>query len=69
MSNSTIDNKHFKMADLNLDGNVDILDIIIIVNFILLGEDPDFFYLYKSDLDKTGQIDILDIILLLDIIL
>jgi len=56
-------------ADINLDGNVDILDIIIVVNFILSEYSPDPFYLYKIDLDKTGEIDILDIILLLDTIL
>jgi len=56
-------------ADLNIDGNVDILDIIIIVNFILLGEDPDFFYLYKSDLDKSGDVNIQDILLAIYLII
>ncbi len=55
--------------DLNLDGNVDIFDIIGIVNFILLGQDPDFFHLYKSDFNKNGDVDIEDILLAIDLIL
>ena len=56
-------------GDLNLDFNIDILDVVSTVNFILSNETPNPFYLYKIDLDKTGQIDILDIILLLDSII
>jgi hypothetical protein len=56
-------------GDLNLDQNIDILDIVYTINFILSGDEPHPFHLYKIDLDKTGQIDILDIILLLDTIL
>jgi hypothetical protein len=56
-------------GDLNLDQNIDILDIVYTINFILSGYEPHPFHLYKIDLDKTGQIDILDIILLLDTIL
>ena len=55
--------------DLNLDGNVDIFDIIGIVNFILLGQDPDFFHLYKSDFNKSGHVDIEDILLAINLIL
>ena len=55
--------------DLNLDGNIDIFDIIGIVNFILLGQDPDFFHLYKSDFNKNGDVDIEDILLAIDLIL
>jgi len=56
-------------ADLNLDQSIDILDIILLINFILSGDDPGPFYLYKTDLDKGGDITVQDIILILDIIL
>ena len=46
-----------------------VFDIIIIVNFILFGDEPDPFYLFKADLDKDGQVNIQDIILLLNLIL
>ena len=56
-------------GDLNLDEQVDVLDIINVVNFILSDENPNPFYLYKSDLDRTGQIDIIDVLSILEIIL
>ena len=56
-------------ADINLDGDINIFDVVIIVNFILSSSSPDPFYLYKADLNKTGSIDILDILLILDLIL
>ena len=56
-------------ADLNLDENVDILDVIRTVDFILSENEPDPFYLFKSDLDKSGTVDVLDILIILDIIL
>jgi len=56
-------------GDINLDSDINVFDIIIIVNFILFGDDPDPFYLFKADLDKDGQVNIQDIILLLNLIL
>ena len=56
-------------GDINLDSDINVFDIIIIVNFILFGDEPDPFYLFKADLDKDGQVNIQDIILLLNLIL
>jgi len=56
-------------ADINLDEDINIFDVVIIVNFILSSSSPDPFYLYKADLNKTGSVDILDILLILDLIL
>ena len=56
-------------ADLNLDGDINIFDIVITVSFVLSSNEPDPFHLFKADLDKTGSVDILDIILILDLIL
>jgi len=52
-------------ADLNMDQNVDILDIIGNINFILSGNDPSPFHLYKMDLDFNGNTDVNDIVVLL----
>ena len=51
-------------GDINNDGIIDILDIILVINLIL-----SFEYLENSDLNSDGIIDILDIILLVNIIL
>jgi len=55
--------------DINLDYNVDIIDIVLVVNYILSGNDPNPFHLYKSDLNRSGVIDILDLLEGVNIIL
>ena len=57
------------IGDPNLDGNIDILDIIYQINFILSEDSYDLFNLYKIDLNKDANINILDIIELVNIIL
>ena len=57
------------IGDPNLDGVIDILDIIYQINFILSESPPDLFNLYKIDLNKDTIVDILDIMQLVHIIL
>ena len=52
-------------ADVNLDGLINILDIVIISN-IILGIDAN---LYEADINQDGEVNILDIITLATIIL
>ena len=56
-------------ADINLDSNVDILDILHIITFIISGQEPDPFYLYKADLNKSGSVDVSDVIILVNLLL
>ena len=51
-------------GDLNMDGTVNILDVVSMVNVVLNGEENDM-----ADLNNDGVINILDIILLVNIIL
>lgn len=51
-------------GDLNMDGTINILDVVSIVNVVLNGEQNDM-----ADLNNDGIINILDIILLVNIIL
>ena len=51
-------------GDINLDGLVNILDVISLVNIVLAGEQGD-----NTDLNSDGTTNILDIILLVNIIL
>ena len=62
-------NVNLMEADINLDDNVDILDVINIVSFIISNQEPDPFYLYKADLDKSGSVDVVDVILIINLIL
>ena len=54
----------FENGDLNMDGVINILDVIALVNVVLSGEQNDM-----ADLNSDGMINILDIILLVNIIL
>ena len=52
------------LGDLNSDQIINILDIIIIINYILNLE-----YISEADLNTDNSIDILDVILLVNIII
>ena len=65
-----IDIEEFVLGDVNLDGVVDILDVIHTVNIILgLNTNPSTYELWASDLNQDGTIDILDIVHLVNTIL
>ena len=54
------------LGDINYDGTINILDVVLMVNTILGGEDYD---LLVSDMNSDGELDVLDIVLLVNIIL
>lgn len=56
------------MGDVNMDGNVDVIDVVEMVDIILFGA-PDDYQLLVGDLDGNGTIDVNDIVLLVAIIL
>ena len=55
---------HNTQGDINNDGAIDILDIVLVVNIVLSGEFNQF-----ADLNGDGSIDILDVVQLVNIIL
>ena len=52
-------------GDVNDDGDVDVLDVVILINIILGFDDPN----YAGDLNDDGTIDVIDVVLLVNIIL
>ena len=56
-------------GDINVDGIVNILDIIYLVNFILNNQTPTEIQFSASDLNADGMLNILDIVQLVNIIL
>ena len=52
-------------GDINIDGQIDILDIILVVGIIL----NDYDYNSNADMNQDGNIDLLDIITIINIIL
>ena len=56
-------------GDLNLDGIVDILDLISSVNYILSNDEHAPFYFHKIDINKDSSIDILDLVDMINLII
>jgi len=57
------------LGDINIDGVVNILDVILVVNFILETSYPTNEEIWSSDLNEDSSINIQDIILIINIIL
>ena len=57
------------IGDINNDAIINILDIIMLVNFVLGYEEPDALDFYVSDYNSDGILNILDIIQLIGVIL
>jgi len=51
-------------GDVNQDGSVNILDVVMTVNIVLSGEYDDL-----ADLNNDGAVDVLDIVQLVNLIL
>ena len=57
------------LGDINQDESIDILDIIMVVDFILENYTPSPVESWTSDLNQDGILDILDIMLIVQTIL
>jgi len=57
------------LGDINQDNVIDVLDIVLIINFILGQDNPSIEEEIASDLNSDGTINIQDIILIINIIL
>ena len=56
-------------GDVNSDGSVNILDIVMIVNFAIYIEDPTAAQFWASDINQDGLVNILDIVQVVNLIL
>ena len=56
-------------GDINLDNQIDILDIVTIVNFILMNDDLTDSEFTISDINTDGYVNVLDIISIIQLIL
>ena len=56
------DASEFQNGDVNHDGNVDIVDALLIAQFYV-GQNPDPFYEEQADVNDDGSIDIVDALL------
>ncbi len=52
-----------QLGDINFDGDINVVDIVMMVNFILDNDSPTNEQFIASDLNNDGNLDVLDIIL------
>ena len=63
-----------KLGDANIDGTLNILDIVLVVSFVLSDstvwtDAANAMHIYLSNLNSDSSIDVLDVVMLVDIIL
>jgi len=56
------------LCDLNQEGSLDILDVVLLAD-IILGEEPTEWEVYAGDMNSDGSIDVLNVVRLVDVIL
>ena len=59
----------YTLGDINSDGSIDILDIVLVVNIILGVLDPTDIQQGASDINSDGVVNILDVVQIVNIIL
>ena len=57
------------LGDINQDSVINILDVVLLLNFILSNETPTDSQFLSSDLNLDGIINVLDVVLIINIIL
>jgi endonuclease I len=57
------------LGDVNLDGNINVVDVVVLVGFILENETPNPDQFYTSDLNQDLALNIVDIVQIVGIIL
>ena len=57
------------IGDVNLDGEVNVMDIVVIISFIIEDSELTDLQLYLSDINQDSVIDILDIIIIVNTII
>jgi PKD repeat protein len=56
-------------GDINFDSIINILDVVLVVNFVLGSDTPDAWEFSAADLNSDGTLNILDIVALTNLIL
>jgi PKD repeat protein len=56
-------------GDINFDSIINILDVVLVVNFVLGSDTPDALEFSAADLNSDGTLNVLDIVALTNLIL
>jgi hypothetical protein len=60
---------HIALGDQNLDGNLDVLDIVQSVNLILSPVEIELFDIWITDINGDVALDVLDLVMMINMIL
>ena len=66
---SYVESEPILSGDLNFDANVDVLDIVLLVNFVLESTSPSGLEFQAGDINSDCILNILDIVQVVNIIL
>ena len=64
-----LENFEYSLGDLNQDLIIDILDVVMMVNFVLYVEYPNDLEFWASDMNNDGMVNVLDVVQLVNLIL
>ena len=59
----------FELGDVNFDGIINVMDIIILIDFILDWSEPTEQQYFLSDIYPDGELNIMDVVMLVDMVL
>ena len=62
-------NSQGELGDVNNDGGINVLDVVMSVGFILGTYDPTEYEFWASDINGDDALNVLDVVMLVDIIL
>ena len=57
------------LGDVNLDGNINVVDVVILIGFILENETPNTYQFYVSDINQDSALNVVDVVQIVGIIL
>ena len=66
---SYVDSEPILSGDLNFDTQIDILDVVLLVNFVLEATDPSNEQFVAGDINGDGVLNVLDVVQIVNIIL
>ena len=66
---SYVDDEPLVPGDLNFDANVDVLDVVLLVNFVLETTNPTDLEFEAGDINSDGILNVLDIVQVVNLIL
>ena len=57
------------IGDINSDSEINVLDVVSLINFILFVDNPSDYQFWVSDINADGDLNVLDVVLLVGLIL